>query len=120
MDIYKNSKWILSKKQKKLQTEARERYQNHSEEKKEKRRKKAWDRYQNLSEEEKEKKRQYLCSRNNLSEEEEEEKNRWKIWVYEKSLFRAWEIISSYFLRFYKVERDGGHLGTKNILAYKK
>ena len=120
MDIYKNSKWILSKKQKKLQTEARERYQNHSEEKKEKRRKKAWDRYQNLSEEEKEKKRQYLRSRNNLSEEEEEEKKRWKIWVYEKSLFRAWEIISSYFLGFYKVERDGGHLVTKNLLAYKK
>ena len=40
----------------KLQKEAREKYQNLSEEEKDKRGKKARDRYQNLSEEEKEKK----------------------------------------------------------------
>ena len=50
---------MIKKNKEKLQTEARERYQNLSEEEKEKRRKKAQDRYKNLSEKEKEKKRQY-------------------------------------------------------------
>ena len=48
------------KKKEKLRKEARERYQNFSEEEKEKRRKKAWDRCKNLSEEEKEKKVEYM------------------------------------------------------------
>ena len=47
------------KNKEKLQKEARERYQNLSEEEKEKRQKMARDRYQNLSEEEREKKHQY-------------------------------------------------------------
>ena len=47
------------KQREKLQKEARERYQNLSEEKKDKRQKKARERYQNFTEEEKEKRRQY-------------------------------------------------------------
>ena len=43
------------KRKEKLRKEARERYQNLSEEEKEKKQKKDWDRYQNLSEEKKEK-----------------------------------------------------------------
>ena len=58
---------------KKLRKEARERYQNVSEEENEKRRKKAQDRYQNLSEEEKEKKRQYHPTKN-LSVEDKQKK----------------------------------------------
>ena len=53
-----------------LRKEARERYQNLSEEEKNKRRKKAQDRYQKFTEEKKEKERQYYCELNkNLPEE---------------------------------------------------
>ena len=61
------------KHQEKLQKEARERYQNLSEEEKDKRQKKARDRYQNLSEE-KEKKCQYHCEHNKTLSEEEKQK----------------------------------------------
>ena len=47
------SKYYQKKNKEKLGKEARERYQNLSEEEKQKRRKKARDRYKNLSEEEK-------------------------------------------------------------------
>ena len=58
------------KQKEKLRKEARERYQNLSEEEKDKRQKKVWERFQNLPEEEKEKKSQYHreCNKN-LSEE---------------------------------------------------
>ena len=52
-----------------LRKEARERYQNLSEEEKNKRRKKAQDRYQKFTEEKKEKELQYYCELNkNLPE----------------------------------------------------
>ena len=51
---------MLSKNKEKLQKEARERYQNLSEEEKEKTQRKPWDRYKNLSEEEKQKKVEYM------------------------------------------------------------
>ena len=76
----------------KLREEARERYQNLSEEEKEKKQKKARYRCQNLSEEEKEKKHHYHHEGNkNLSKEEKEKKME-----YMRNYYSAHNIIFLY------------------------